>query len=409
MIRGILIISLNLLSIIASLESESFKIMNNFQGIASDDSKIENQVDSLGSKVGISLRPSRKTLNGKLTESGEPINMTVTIQFTIDRVLDREKIVFKWTTENDVPIDNKFELSDKVNFHCEHTIIMDKDDPLSGTAKFIIFNIDKPFSQLINALAIQKLSDGERIKNSSSYYLKKIKLNLTVRKVFNTIPMMQYERPKILHGDSLEVNVTEVLSKAAGKLEIVDCSALVKKKESHSLIYLYKISIAQDKMYLKDNESTFVLKTEFLPPLEIELTCDMTIDVLNDVSFVVNFSVRNLVIKIVDSFIRCAISELTEKFELVTLRKNLVSSESSGESENNTNLTESKIEVRNGTYYCISMNENKTAFLYDYFKINNGTQVMKSKLRSCDNSEPQKMDCERAFFLERNFCCEIDI
>lgn len=347
----------------------------------------------------IALHPSRKVISGKVQENGAPLNLTLKSNFTVYENLDDHSLEFEWLINNE-DISHKLKTSENISFVCNTSTIFIKDEPHNGSVQLNIYNIDKAFTEIV-VLKVFKVykNISERIEIASK------SMTVKVTKEYKVVPLMQFERPKILRGELLKLDASKVLSKGSGKPEIESCEAeILMKTKSHS-IFVKVIQIEQLDMMLNDNE--FILKTDKLPKLQVRLRCKVVIDNLHIVPFFVEFDVRNLIVAIVDGVIKCRTAISLIGFDNLKFQK--FQNDRGFRDKRHSEILDNKagVEVRDGTFSCMAVNADRTEFLFDKIEIRNGTVVIKNKLRPCNESEPQQLECDELLFPFKSYCCKL--
>lgn len=285
----------------------SFNVMTTYSG---DNEKIEidkKLVDeSLEHPIKINLLSLKNSISGyiKWHENDPPINITIQVEFKTDRISNKDVIAIDWVMENQT-IDNNFKLSENISFPCHKFVEFDKDDPHRGSAKLNVFNIESPFIQRISVRAYQKQKFNDQqfneINGTTQYEVEEIEDEIRVTKVYKKV-QLRYKRKTVLLGELFVLDISKVLMKTPGKVEIDNCYLSYVET-------IFNMIVSPDIMYLNETSQTLEINTRSLHLNDVALKCEVIINRVNKIPFEVEFGVRNLVLQIENDFIRYAISK----------------------------------------------------------------------------------------------------
>lgn len=338
----------------------------------------------------------RGTNTTELKDGDPPQNLTISPRFRInDKFYNSSMIEFKWFSDNNEIISDRIKISDDVSFACSHSIIS---EDRNGSVQLSIYNIDKAFSRSIYLKAFYRNETSE-----SEIEVENRKIDLSVTKKYITVPLRSDDPIRVVVGEIVKLNISEVLKKESGKPEISYCTEDVYKMDSHYKdVFYYSRTLPKNEIFFNESDNELVLKT-YLPHSTVTfLKCELVIDNLHKIPFTTKLEVKNLIIlaKRNPSYVECHMS-LSLGFSEMKLTRS-----SKGDSSETTETVEeysnefAKIlkliskedQIKDGSFYCVGVNKNKSEYVLDHIKIEQGVSEERHRLKPCYDN--RKLECD---------------
>lgn len=186
----------------------------------------------------------------ELKEGDPPQNLTISAKFRIEENYDSSMIKFMWFIDNEL-ISDRLKISNDASFACTYSVV---NDDHKGSVLLNIYNIDKAFSR---SIYLKASYTNESIKIETEK-----KIDVLVTKKYLTVSLRTDDPIKVVVGENVKLDISEVLKKQPGEPEISFCAMEIYKVNNQFLdVFQFSRTVPESEMFLNASDNELVLKS----------------------------------------------------------------------------------------------------------------------------------------------------